>query len=119
MSDPRGTFSPMQSAQARQRKREQKRLSREEKRRSLRTSLPDWPAFFPRPKFSFLDYARPIIDQLSRALIAICREHEIVKTMANVGIDVVGNTPEEFTASIRADLPIVRSAVEAAGLLSR
>jgi len=64
MSDPRGTFSPMQSAQAKQRKREQKRLSREEKRRSLRTSLPDWPAFFPRPKFSFLDYARPIIDQL-------------------------------------------------------
>jgi tripartite-type tricarboxylate transporter receptor subunit TctC len=62
---------------------------------------------------------RPIIDQLSRALVAICREHELVKTMANVGIDVVGNTPEEFTASIRADLPIVRSAVEAAGLLSR
>ncbi|MEA2946510.1 MAG: hypothetical protein QOI40_1840 [Alphaproteobacteria bacterium] len=62
---------------------------------------------------------RPIIDQLSRALVAICREREIVKTMANVGIDVVGNTPEEFTASIRADLPIVRSAVESAGLLSR
>jgi tripartite-type tricarboxylate transporter receptor subunit TctC len=62
---------------------------------------------------------RPIIDQLSRALVAICREREIVKTMANMGIDVVGNTPEEFTASIRADLPIVRSAVEAAGLLSR
>ena len=42
------------------------RLRREEKRRGLRTSLPDWPAFFPRPSMSdtFVDYARPLIDQL-------------------------------------------------------
>ncbi len=66
MSDPCGTLLPMQSAQAKQRKREQKRLRREEKRRSLRTSLPDWPAFFPRPKMSdtLVDHARPLIDRL-------------------------------------------------------
>ena len=66
MSDPCGTFSPMQSAQARQRKREEKRLRREEKLRTLRASLPDWPRFFPRPTMShtLVDYARPFIDQL-------------------------------------------------------
>jgi tripartite-type tricarboxylate transporter receptor subunit TctC len=62
---------------------------------------------------------QPIIDRLSRALVAICREPEIVKTMANVGIDTIGNSPEEFAAAIQADLPIVRSAVEAAGLLRK
>jgi tripartite-type tricarboxylate transporter receptor subunit TctC len=62
---------------------------------------------------------RPIIDRLSKALAAICREPEVVKTMANVGIDAVGNTPDEFAAAIQADLPMVRAAVEAAGLLRK
>ena len=39
--------------------------------------------------------------------------------MANVGIDTIGNSPEEFAAAIQADLPIVRSAVGAAGLLRK
>jgi hypothetical protein len=39
--------------------------------------------------------------------------------MTNAGIDSVGNTPGEFAAAIAADLPIVRSAVEAAGLLRK
>jgi tripartite-type tricarboxylate transporter receptor subunit TctC len=62
---------------------------------------------------------RPIIDRVSKALVAICREPEVIKTMANVGIDAVGNAPDEFVAAIEADLPIVRSAVEAAGLLRK
>jgi len=62
---------------------------------------------------------RPIIDRVSKAVVAICHEPEVIKTTANVGIDAVGNTPEEFAAAIKADLPIVRSAVEAAGLLRK
>jgi tripartite-type tricarboxylate transporter receptor subunit TctC len=62
---------------------------------------------------------RPIIERVSKAIIAICREPEVAKTMAAVGIDPVGDTPEEFAAAIAADLPIVRSAVEAAGLLRK
>ena len=61
----------------------------------------------------------PIIDRVAKALAAICREPEVVETMANLGIDAVGNTPEEFAAAIQADLPIVRSAVESAGLLRK
>lgn len=62
---------------------------------------------------------RPIIDRVAKALAAICREPEVVETMANLGIDAVGNTPEEFASAIQADLPIVRSAVENAGLLRK
>ena len=56
---------------------------------------------------------------MSKALVAICREPEVVETMANLGIDAIGNTPQEFAAAIQADLPVVRSAVEAAGLLRK
>jgi len=56
----------MQSTQAKQRKREQKRLKREEKRRRLQTSLSEWPLFPPWPQMTetFVDYAKPIIDPL-------------------------------------------------------
>jgi xanthine/CO dehydrogenase XdhC/CoxF family maturation factor len=39
--------------------------------------------------------------------------------MAPLGVDIAGNTPEEIAAAVRADLPVVRSAVEAAGLLKQ
>ena len=61
----------------------------------------------------------PIIERLAQAIITICHEPELVKTMAKVGIDTVGNTPQEFAAAIQADLPVARSAVEAAGLLRK
>jgi tripartite-type tricarboxylate transporter receptor subunit TctC len=59
---------------------------------------------------------RPIVDRLSRAVATICHDPEIVKKMANLSLDAVGGTPEEFAAAIAADLPIYRRAVEAAGL---
>ncbi len=73
----------------------------------------------------WIDYFAPtgtpqsIIDRVSKALIEICREPDAVSILANAGIDTVGNTPEEFAAVIKADLPIMRSAVEAAGLLQK
>ena len=62
---------------------------------------------------------KPIIDRLARELVAICRDSEVVKIMANVGIDTIGNTPEEFAKDIERDIPIARDAVEAAGLLRK
>ena len=62
---------------------------------------------------------KDIIDKISRELAAICRESDVVKIMANVGIDAIGTTPEEFAKIIEHDIPIARSAVEAAGLLRK
>jgi tripartite-type tricarboxylate transporter receptor subunit TctC len=62
---------------------------------------------------------KEIIDKVSRELVAICREPDVVKIMANVGIDAIGTTPEKFSKVIEHDVPIARSAVEAAGLLRK
>jgi hypothetical protein len=39
--------------------------------------------------------------------------------MSDLGVDAVGSTPEELADAIRADLPIYRAAVEAAGLMRK
>ena len=62
---------------------------------------------------------RALIDRLAAAVASICREADVAAQMASMGIDAVGNTPEEFAAAIAIDVPIMRSAVEAAGLLQR
>ncbi len=59
---------------------------------------------------------RPIVDRLSQALAAICRDPEVVRLMGNLSVDPVGGTPEQLEAAIQQDLPIYRAAVEAAGL---
>jgi tripartite-type tricarboxylate transporter receptor subunit TctC len=69
--------------------------------------------------FAPIGTPRPIIDRMSKALVAVWREPEVVETMASLAIDAIGNTLEEFAAAIQADLPVVRSAVEAAGLLRK
>jgi hypothetical protein len=66
MSDPCATVAPMQSEQTRQSKRERRRLEREQRRRSLRASLPgDASAASKRGVFAaLLDYAGPLLDAL-------------------------------------------------------
>jgi tripartite-type tricarboxylate transporter receptor subunit TctC len=59
----------------------------------------------------------PIIARVASTLAAICREADLVSTMGKLGIEPVGGAPDEFAAAIAADLPRMRSAVEAAGLL--
>jgi tripartite-type tricarboxylate transporter receptor subunit TctC len=62
---------------------------------------------------------RPIIDRLSRAIATVCRDPEVIRLMSELSVEAVGGTPEERAAAIAADLPIYRSAVEAAGLMRR
>ena len=69
--------------------------------------------------FAPADTRRPIIDRLAGAMAAICRDAEVIKLMSDLGVDAVGSTPEELADAIRADLPIYRAAVEAAGLMRK
>lgn len=59
---------------------------------------------------------RPIIERLSRALAAVCRDPEVVRVMSELSIEPIGGTPEHLAAAIQQDLPLYRAAVEAAGL---
>jgi tripartite-type tricarboxylate transporter receptor subunit TctC len=62
---------------------------------------------------------RPIIDRLSKAILTVCRDREVVQKMANLSLEAAGSTPEQLAAAIQADLPVYRKAVEAAGLLRK
>ncbi len=57
---------------------------------------------------------RPIVDRLHRDMIAILKDADLRERFATLGVDPVGNTPEEFTAQIREDLARWGKVVEAA-----
>ena len=56
----------------------------------------------------------PIVERLRNEIGAVLGEAEIRERYATLGIEPVGNTPEQFTDQIRADLarwaPVVRQA---------
>ena len=47
---------------------------------------------------------RPIVDRLQREIAAVLKEPDVRERYAVLGIDPVGNTPDEYTAQIRTDL---------------
>jgi len=47
---------------------------------------------------------RPVIDRLNRELVALLQQPEVRERFAVLGIEPVGNTPEQFGEQIRADL---------------
>jgi tripartite-type tricarboxylate transporter receptor subunit TctC len=57
-----------------------------------------------------------IIQRMSQAVAAICREPDVIKTMDRLSLEAVGNTPDEVAEIIRQELPIYQAAVTAAGL---
>jgi tripartite-type tricarboxylate transporter receptor subunit TctC len=58
---------------------------------------------------------RPIVDRLQRELKAVINLPEVREKMVAQGQTPVGNTPEEFTANVRADLPKWGALIRASG----
>jgi tripartite-type tricarboxylate transporter receptor subunit TctC len=44
------------------------------------------------------------VDRLQREIAAVLKEPEVRERYAVLGIDPAGNTPDEYSAQIRADL---------------
>jgi tripartite-type tricarboxylate transporter receptor subunit TctC len=59
---------------------------------------------------------RPIIDRLHREMVLVLKDPEVRQRLAVLGIEPVGNTPEEYGAQIRADIEKWRPVVKAAGI---
>jgi len=59
---------------------------------------------------------KPVIDRLAREIGRIVREPATAEKLEKIGVDPVGNTPEEFAAFIRSDTPLWRDAVKAADI---
>jgi tripartite-type tricarboxylate transporter receptor subunit TctC len=47
---------------------------------------------------------RPIVDQLQKAVVAVLHDPAVRDRYSALGIEVVGNTPEQFGQQIRVDL---------------
>jgi len=58
---------------------------------------------------------RPVVDRLQRELKAVINLPEVREKMVAQGQTPVGNTPEEFVANVRADLPKWEALIKASG----
>lgn len=59
---------------------------------------------------------RPVIDTLNREIVAIMRRPELRERLIADGAEPVGNTPEEFAAYIKRELPRWAAVIKAAGI---
>ncbi|KGD90522.1 hypothetical protein JL37_21545 [Achromobacter sp. RTa] len=59
---------------------------------------------------------QPAIDRLTKALAAAARDPEVKRQLADLGLEPVGDTPEQFAQSIRTDLAKWTQVVKQAGI---
>jgi tripartite-type tricarboxylate transporter receptor subunit TctC len=59
--------------------------------------------------------SREIIAQLHRATVEALNDPAVRRSLTDLGVDIVGNTPEEFAAYIRAEIPKWTAIVRASG----
>ena len=57
-----------------------------------------------------------IIDRLNREVVAILRDPQVSKALAEQGVDVVGDTPQAFQKVIEADIAKWRDIIRQAGI---
>ena len=59
---------------------------------------------------------KPLIHNFSQVVIKVVHEPAIVTRLANIGVDALGNTPEEMANYLKRDDLVWRDAVKAAGI---
>src|SRR5436190_6852699 len=59
---------------------------------------------------------KPTIDKLNADIVRILRRQEVVDQLKERGVDVVGNSPEDFATRISADIAKWRDIIVAAGI---
>lgn len=59
---------------------------------------------------------QPVIERLTKALAAAARDPEVKRQLADLGLEPVGDTPEQFAQSIRTDLAKWTQVVKQAGI---
>ena len=58
---------------------------------------------------------KDVIATLSRALAAALGDPEVKKSLGDLGVDVIGGTPEEFAAYIKSEIPKWAAIIKASG----
>lgn len=90
-------------------------------------ALPDVPTFIENGQADFIVASwvgvlapaktpRPIVEKLHREIAAALGTQQVRERYAALGIDVVGNSPEQFTEQVRSDLARWQKVVKAANI---
>jgi tripartite-type tricarboxylate transporter receptor subunit TctC len=58
---------------------------------------------------------REIVVRLHRATVEALKDAQVRKSLTDLGVDIAGNTPEEFSAYIKAEIPRWTAIVKASG----
>jgi tripartite-type tricarboxylate transporter receptor subunit TctC len=58
---------------------------------------------------------REIVVRLHRATVEALQDAQVRKSLTDLGVDIVGNSPEEFSAYIKAEIPKWTAIVKASG----
>jgi tripartite-type tricarboxylate transporter receptor subunit TctC len=59
---------------------------------------------------------KQIVDRIAAEVARAARDPEIIEQLSNIGVTAVGDTPEEFAATIREDVALWAEVVKIAGL---
>jgi tripartite-type tricarboxylate transporter receptor subunit TctC len=58
---------------------------------------------------------KDVITTLHRATVSALGDATVRKALADLGVDIVGSTPEQFSAYIKAEIPKWTAIVKASG----
>ncbi len=58
---------------------------------------------------------KDVTDKLSRAIVTALNDPAVRKSLGDLGVDIVGNSPAEFAAYIKAEIPKWTAVVKASG----
>jgi tripartite-type tricarboxylate transporter receptor subunit TctC len=52
---------------------------------------------------------------LNQALVATLDDREVKKSLGDLGVDIIGGTPEDFAAYIKSEIPKWTAIIKASG----
>lgn len=80
-----------------------------------------YPGFEAVPWFGLMAPAgapAPIVERLQRETVRVLAQPDVRKKLNDLGLDVLGGTPQEFSATIERELPIWAAVIKQAGIKS-
>ena len=77
---------------------------------------PDFVAYSWNGIFAPVGTPPEIVRKINADVVSILRSPDVIERLANVGVEPVGGTPEQFSASIKADLAQAAKVIKGAGI---
>jgi tripartite-type tricarboxylate transporter receptor subunit TctC len=80
------------------------------------SGLPGYESISPQALVAPAKTPAAIINRLNQEIVRVLNSPELKERLANGGMEVVGNSPEQFAAAMKTDIARVRKLVKDAGI---